>query len=409
MNPLLLLGLSAVALALAALVWWWDRRSASRRAFEPAAGSTSDGDSGRERGVALPGAVRRERRAWAHEHGFAFVRADDYLAEEWERGAATGGDVARDVVAGTLDGRAFHVADLGAASVMAIRRPVGSDVVLDLRRRGVGAAGDAAAGEHPAAAPARADEGADAGAEDAGRLEYIEETQGFDCWATSPAARWVIDDRVRSALAALPSAVRAVWCESDWTIAEAPRGTRVAAWEEAVASLGVIADAACALPPRGDDIRDLSGLALIGPTRLMARATAHDPAALTSPGADGDRGVAADPAGGHAEERRLDVAESTVHGLVARPEEPVALPSRTESRSFGEPADAERQRRDLGSDDVEAIGDELEAPDDRHGTRMLRRSDRPPSIFGDVAERLGHDPLAGLSDDPGSDPTPHHP
>ena len=51
-------------------------------------------------GLQLPGASRRERRLWAEQHGFRFSKVDEYLVDEWHRGAAASGAEPRDVVAG---------------------------------------------------------------------------------------------------------------------------------------------------------------------------------------------------------------------------------------------------------------------------------------------------------------------
>src|SRR5699024_2662031 len=88
----------------------------------------------RRHGLSLPGALRRERRAWAEEKGYGFSRTDDWLNDEWSRGAAASGAVARDIVSGRAYGHEMLLMDLGGVNVMAMRRGAGSDVVIDARR-----------------------------------------------------------------------------------------------------------------------------------------------------------------------------------------------------------------------------------------------------------------------------------
>ena len=71
-------------------------------------------------GLQLPGASRRERRLWAEQHGFRFSKVDEYLVDEWHRGAAASGAEPRDVVAGQVYGHDVRVVDLGGVTVVAV-------------------------------------------------------------------------------------------------------------------------------------------------------------------------------------------------------------------------------------------------------------------------------------------------
>ncbi|WP_211257129.1 hypothetical protein [Corynebacterium oculi] len=363
MSVTLIFVLAAVALVIAAVLWWLDARGrASRSGALGEAPLAEPEDVGQEGSVeterpehperserrapsrlAMPGQGRRERRAWAQEAGFSFTRTDDSLAEEWRRGAAASGATAHDVVTGVSEDHEFALADVDSTTVLAVRRGAASDVVVDFRRRGVGE-------------------------EASSDLHECGEVEGFLRFSTdTSAAERFSDERVSAALEAMPDFVRAVWCESDWVLAQLDRGTHGHDWEAIMAPMTWLADAAHALPPRAAaPLRVDEAL----PSRLMpAPASAPEESGAPEEQAGGDKQDQAKPA-------------------VIRPEEPVELPTRarTQSRGVVEP-------RSLGGDEVPGIGDRAEKPSDYQGTRVLRSRDAGPSIFDDLAEKLGRDPL----------------
>lgn len=300
----------------------------------------------KSRPFTVPGAARRERKSWAQGHGFSYDRSDSYLDDEWTRGAAAGGDSARDVVSGVLNNREFYLLDLGDTPVMAVHRVGESSVVVDFRR------GEFRGGE----------------AEDLLPCGNIE---GFAMFSTEQgAAARFVDERVCAALEAMPPVVDAVWLEGGWVLAQLDRASRAEDWDMVIAPLTLLADAAPVLPPKEGTERPLEVNPEL-PSRLMAAGQVR-----SEP--DEEDGVA-------------DEKESP-RPLVARPEEPLDLPQRAETTSRGVV-----QPRSLGGDEVEAIGEDPEAQpaDDRHGTRMLRNLSGGSSIFDDLAAELGGDPLGG--------------
>ena len=253
----------------------------------------------------LPGALRRERRAWAEEQGYGFARSDDWLNDEWSRGAAASGAVARDIVSGQAYGHEMLLMDLGGVNVMAMRRGAASDVVIDARRiDGI------------------AQESSD---------DLIEAFRlgDFRVLATDTGvAQRLVDERVTTAFEVFPPVVTAVWMEADWVLAQTAKGSHRGDWEQMLAPLAMLADAARALPPKATSVQTLL-LDDLDPTRSMPEPP--------QPG----------------------------FGVLAV------------ARGVVEP-------RPVGADEVEPIADGVEKPDEQpRGTRMPRDLSGGSSIFDD--------------------------
>jgi hypothetical protein len=87
-------------------------------------------DIGRRRGLG------RRRKSWARAHGFDYEPESTEIVDRWKRGVmSTVGEVtARNVVLGQVRGEAVYVFDLeDVATVIALHRRVGTDIVMDLR------------------------------------------------------------------------------------------------------------------------------------------------------------------------------------------------------------------------------------------------------------------------------------
>lgn len=277
---------------------------------------------------ALPGAKqrgRKERREWAEANGFEYAKEDEFLQDEWGRGAASAGAPVRDVLTGTRFGHETRIADIGETTVVAMGTGMDSGVVVDMRRK------------------ANAE-----GADPAEDLVAVAELEGFRVFASEagPAER-MLDIRVTTALESLPPQVNAVWCETEWVLAQLDGTPGTQEWEPVFAPLALLADAARTLPPR-----TWPHLRFDYKTREMGEPV-DTPASAKS--------------------------EDTEHvrPVVARPEEPLELPTRTTGTVRGT-----MEYRTIGGDEVEAIatGEPPEQLND--GTRLTRRP-QPPSIFGD--------------------------
>jgi hypothetical protein len=82
----------------------------------------------------------RRRKSWARSHGFDFERESTDILKRWKRGVmSTVGDIsAHNVVLGQIRGEAVYIFDLEeVATVIALHRKVGTNVVVDLRLKGL--------------------------------------------------------------------------------------------------------------------------------------------------------------------------------------------------------------------------------------------------------------------------------
>lgn len=285
----------------------------------------------------LPGSQRRERKHWATKHGFDFIREDAFLTDEWSRGAASTGAVARDVASGMAEGYETHLVDLAGVPVMAMRRGRHSEVVIDARRATLTL---------------------DSERNESEDLLEVDTIAGFSLLSNiAGVAQRFIDERVRVAFDAMPEAVTAVWFESDWVLAETTRGSTAEDWDTILQPLALLTDASFTLPPRAED-RNVD-LKLIEPTR--PKPEVPDEPDVRIP------------------QEQVDLTQP----LVIRPEEPLQMPVRgvQDSRGVVEP-------RALGADDVDSIADgrSNHTTTDYNGTRIVRELSGRSSIFDDGDE-----------------------
>lgn len=299
--------------------------------------------AGPRRDSIIPGALRRERRQWAEKNGFSFAKHDEYLVDEWTRGAAAGGAAPKDIVQGSAFGHEMVLMDLGGVNVMAMRTGAATEIVVDFRRADRDQRTDRTTGEA-----------------DFDDLLEVGHIGDFTAYATDAAvASRMIDARVVTACDNLPEIVTAVWIESDWVLAQTDKGSHAADWDEMLAPLGLLADAARVLPPRSmaKQILKFDGA---DPTRMMGP--------KQSPVFENNQPLHVVP-------------DPQDHPPVQRPSEPVELPTRSkaDARGYLEPYA-------LGADEVDAIADGTDNSAERgRGKRPHMRRDLSsgPSIFGD--------------------------
>ncbi len=291
----------------------------------------------------LPGALKRERRHWAEAKNFEFLKSDDYLADEWTRGAAASGAAPRDIVVGNVFGHEMLLMDLGGINVMAMRTGAATEEVIDFRR-------DNALMQ-----------------ESSNDLLEAFSAADFTALATDTAvAQRMRDIRVDVALERMPKEVTGIWMESEWVLAQTTKNAMSPVWEKMLAPLALLADAARTLPPRpssGQELRLEDGdptrpAPPAGPVELSGLPTIH-----TSP-------------------------EHFEHPPVQRPEEPIELPTRVVDDSRGDFDDNDTDAYDIGADDVDAIG---EQPADNQtpnptDVRITRQQGTDASIFEDYPE-----------------------
>lgn len=283
--------------------------------------------------MSFPGALRRERRAWAEANDYEYTKSDAYLADEFSRGAAAGGAAPKDIVAGNEYGHEMLLMDIGGVGVMAMRTGATSDEVVDFRRAGFET-------------------------EPSEDLLPAFEHAGFTAHATDSAvAARMHDPRVDTALENLPEEVTAVWMESEWVLAQTTKTARAQQWDAMLAPLAMLADAARVLPPRtsaAGALRPTDG----DPTRLIP---------VPEPSFGGElRLITSGP----------DVDERP---YIQRPDEPLVMPSRKHGEARGVV-----EHRAIGADEVDAIADGRERPQPEDSVaRMPRNLERRSSIFGD--------------------------
>ncbi|CAN5157201.1 trehalose monomycolate transport factor TtfA [soil metagenome] len=184
----------------------------------------------------------RRRKSWARSHGFDFEPESADILARWKRGVmSTVGDVtARNVVLGQIRGEAVFIFDLeDVATVIALHRKVGTNVVVDLRLKGV------------------------------------KEPRENDMWllgAIGPrmvystnldAARRACDRRMVTFAHTAPDCAEIMWNEENWTLVSMPIGSSRAQWDEGLRTVRQFNDLLRVLPPNPQ-------AALAGPPRRNA-------------------------------------------------------------------------------------------------------------------------------------------
>ncbi len=216
----------------------------------------------------------RRRKSWAKSHGFDYEHESHDLIRRWQRGVmSTVGDIsAKNVVLGQIRGEAVFIFDLeDVATVIALHRKVGTNVVVDLRLKG------------------------------------IKEPRENDIWllgAIGPrmvystnldAARRACDRRMVTFAHTAPDCAEIMWNEQHWTLVSMPVTSTRAQWDEGLRTVRQFNDLLRVVPPipqRG------AGAAAGQPARRTespGRPAVPDPpeARYARPGADADR---SDPA-----------------------------------------------------------------------------------------------------------------
>src|SRR6187397_156265 len=170
----------------------------------------------------------RRRKSWAKSHGFDYEHESDDLIRRWKRGVmSTVGDItAKTVVLGQIRGQAVFIFDLeDVATVIALHRKVGTNVVVDLRLKG------------------------------------IKEPRENDIWllgAIGPrmvystnldAARRACDRRMVTFAHTAPDCAEIMWNEQNWTLVSMPVTSTRAQWDEGLRTVRQFNDLLRVLPP----------------------------------------------------------------------------------------------------------------------------------------------------------------
>jgi hypothetical protein len=170
----------------------------------------------------------RRRKSWSKSHGFDYEHESHEILKRWKRGVmSTVGDVtAKNVVLGQIRGEAVFIFDIDeVATVIALHRKVGTNVVVDLRLKG------------------------------------IKEPRESDIWllgAIGPrmvystnldAARRACDRRMVTFAHTAPDCAEIMWNEQNWTLVSMPVTSTRAQWDEGLRTVRQFNDLLRVLPP----------------------------------------------------------------------------------------------------------------------------------------------------------------
>ncbi|MFJ4658579.1 hypothetical protein ACIP5Y_45530 [Nocardia sp. NPDC088792] len=168
------------------------------------------------------------RQVWAKSQGYTYVSVEPALASTWRRGALAklGYLSAVDVVSGNRKGEKFVLFDLeDAATLVAVRRQIGSDIDIDLRLK--------------TAAPPKDHD-----------LELLGAIGDRVVFATNPdIARHAVDQRMVAFIESLPDTVQQLWSEGNWTLGMLPVGAVAKDWEMAIDAVLRLSGLLHVLPP----------------------------------------------------------------------------------------------------------------------------------------------------------------
>jgi hypothetical protein len=191
----------------------------------------------------------RRRKSWARSHGFDFERESTDILKRWKRGDVP----AHNVVLGQIRGEAVYIFDLEeVATVIALHRKVGTNVVVDLRLKG------------------------------------LKEPRESDIWllgAIGPrmvystnldAARRACDRRMVTFAHTAPDCAEIMWNEQNWTLVAMPVSSTRAQWDEGLRSVRQFNDLLRVLPPVPQETPEETGapagLRNASPSRPLAPA-----------------------------------------------------------------------------------------------------------------------------------------
>ncbi|MFE7796860.1 hypothetical protein [Nocardia sp. NPDC057440] len=171
------------------------------------------------------------RQVWAKSQGYTYVSVEPALASTWRRGALAklGYLSAVDVVSGIRKGEKFVLFDLeDAATLVAVRRQIGSDIDVDMRLK-------------TASPPKDAD------------LELLGAIGDRVVFATNPEiARHAVDQRMVAFIETLPDTVQMLWSEGNWTLGMLNVGTAARDWETTIDAVLRLSGLLHVLPPVSD-------------------------------------------------------------------------------------------------------------------------------------------------------------
>ena len=170
----------------------------------------------------------RVREIWARAQGYKYTASDDSLPSNWHRAALAKQEYlgAIDVVHGVRRGDEFLLFDIEeTATIVAVRRKVGSDVDIDLRLKSTPPPKDPDMNLLGSIGP---------------RVVFTTDLE---------IARRVCDQRMVAFTESIPPHVQMLWSEHDRTLGSIPWNSNGRAWDAAIDTVARLSGILHVLPP----------------------------------------------------------------------------------------------------------------------------------------------------------------
>ncbi len=170
----------------------------------------------------------RVREIWARAQGYKYTASDDSLPSNWHRAALAKQEYlgAIDVVHGVRRGDEFLLFDIEeTATIVAVRRKVGSDVDIDLRLKSTPPPKDPDMNLLGSIGP---------------RVVFTTDLE---------IARRVCDQRMVAFTESIPPHVQMLWSENDWTLGSIPLNSNGREWDAAIDTVARLSGILHVLPP----------------------------------------------------------------------------------------------------------------------------------------------------------------
>ncbi|MDJ0393344.1 hypothetical protein QMK17_08360 [Rhodococcus sp. G-MC3] len=170
----------------------------------------------------------RVRQGWAKAQGYTYTAYDDDIVSKFRRAALAKPEhtTALDLVRGVRRGEKFVLFDVEETStIVAVQRPVGSDVDIDLRLKST---------------PPPRDPDMELLGSIGPRVVFATEVE---------VARRVCDQRMVAFTESVPTNVSLLWSENDWTLGALPLGSTGRDWDGAIDAVARLSGMLHVLPP----------------------------------------------------------------------------------------------------------------------------------------------------------------
>ncbi|WP_338893530.1 hypothetical protein [Rhodococcus sovatensis] len=266
----------------------------------------------------------RVRQMWAKAQGYSYSADDEDIVHRFKRAALAKPEhtTALDLVRGVRRGEKFVLFDVEElATIVAVQRPVGSDVDIDLRLKSTPPPRDPDMELLGAIGP---------------RVVFATDTD---------VARRVCDQRMAAFTESVPAKMSLIWSENDWTLGSLPLGSTGRDWDAAIDAVARLSGMLHVLPPV---VRASAGSARVDAPQQGRRSQTPagrsdmDVAPRRRGGSVTDGGR---PAAGHVDTGPGQARDAGIRRDNPRPGPRPAPPSRGESQNRPTPITRDADRR----------------------------------------------------------------